>query len=259
MLDYMEVAREAALEAGMFLNQQFNALKQVEKKFDGSLVTEFDKKSEQLIIQKIAGSFPKHSILAEESGRQGKDEFLWVVDPLDGTHNFIRGITMYGVCIGLVYRDEFVGGVVYMPSYDEMYMAEKGSGAFKNGKSVVVSRISSLPEATLLYDSGIAVDGEIKVHLLFELSRRFFNVRMLGASCRNLTWLAEGKADVLMEFGEKPWDFVAGAVILVEAGGVIRGLHGEDIDINSKSYIASNGLLDLEMRKIAGKALERKR
>ncbi|MDG5815431.1 inositol monophosphatase family protein [Chitinispirillales bacterium ANBcel5] len=246
----MNVAVEAAQQAGRFLSKHFDQSIQIERKKDHSLVTNIDKESENIIVNAIRKSFPSHSLLAEESGEQRGNEYLWLIDPLDGTHNFIRGIQMYGVCIGLVHRDEFVGGVIYLPSTDELYCAERGSGAFKNGKPLKVSNCSDLKEATLLFDSGMSEGGEEKLGLLGRMAHRFFNIRMLGASCRNMSYLAEGKADVLIEFDEKPWDFAAGAAILLEAGGVICGHRGETVNVKSKKFVASNPLINLELRKL---------
>ncbi|KMQ49706.1 Inositol-1-monophosphatase [Chitinispirillum alkaliphilum] len=257
MNDFMKTAQKAALEAGDFLFKHFESIKQVEKKADKSLVTNLDKESERMIIQRIKGDYPSHSILAEESGEQGGDDYLWVIDPLDGTHNFIRGINMYGVCIGLMYKGEFAAGVIYLPSYEELYTAERGAGAFKNDTPIKVSESSALEDATLLYDSGVHQEGKVKLGVLSEVSNKFFNIRMLGASCRNLTYLAEGKADALIEFDEKPWDFVAGASILLEAGGMMKGHNGEDVNVHTRQYVATNGLLDLEIRNSVKKALEK--
>ncbi len=256
MNDFIKTAKESALEAGDLLHKNFESFKQIEKKKDNSLVTNLDKQAEKLIVGRIMGHYPAHSVLAEETGEQRGNEYLWVIDPLDGTHNFIRGINMYGVCIGLVYKEEFVGGVIYLPSYNELYIAEKGSGAFKNDLPLRVSGTSALNEATLLYDSGVNEQGEIKLGVLSRISNRFFNIRMLGASCRNLSYLSEGKADVLVEFDEKPWDFVAGAAILMEAGGTIKGHRGEEVTVSTRSYVASNGLLDSEVRNLVKKNVE---
>lgn len=255
MNDHMKIAMEAAREAGLMLKENFGKTLDVERKADLSLVTNVDKEAERIILSRIKAAFPTHSVLAEESGTERGDDFTWVIDPLDGTHNYVRGNVMYGVSIGLVHREEFVAGVIYLPATDEMYAAERGLGAFKNEKPVRVSGNSELSQSTLLFDSGLHDGVDFKLEVLKRISGSMFNVRMLGASSRNLTYVAEGKADLIVEFDEKPWDFVAGVVLIREAGGEISGFHEESVTIDSARYIAGNGLLNGQMRELVNRVL----
>ncbi len=255
MNDHIRIAIEAAREAGLMLKENFGRTLDVERKADSSLVTNVDKAAERIILSKIKGSFPTHSVLAEESGLNRGDDFTWVIDPLDGTHNYVRGNLMYGVSIGLIYREEFVAGVIYMPATDEMYAAQRGQGAFRNEKPIRVSANRELSRSTLLFDSGLHEGVDFKLEVLKRVSPSMFNVRMLGASSRNLTYVAEGKADLIVEFDEKPWDFVAGAVLIREAGGEISGFHEEPVTLDHARYVAGNRVLNGRMREFLNRVL----
>ena len=150
---------------------------------------------------------------------------------------------MYGVCIGLMRRDEFVAGVIYMPEGDEMYTAEQGGGAWKNGKRIHVSPCASLDECSLSYDSGCRSEVDKKIYFFGKFAPRVFNMRMSGSSARNLTFLAEGVVDLVVEFDDRLWDFAAGAVLVREAGGLITGHGNGPLEGDCSCYVASNGLL----------------
>ncbi|MFP4164712.1 MAG: inositol monophosphatase family protein [Chitinispirillaceae bacterium] len=251
----LKTAIEAARKAGLMLKENFGTTLDVEHKPDQSLVTNIDKEAERIILDRIKSVYPSHSVLAEESGKEAGDDYTWIIDPLDGTHNYVRGNVMYGVCIGLARREEFVAGVIYLPAFEEMYAAEKGQGAFKNDEPIRVSATTELSQSTLLFDSGLHEGGDYKLEVFKRISGSVFNVRMLGASSRNLSYLAEGKADLIVEFDEKPWDFLAGTVLIREAGGVVSGFDGEPLAVESKRYIAGNGILNLQMREEVNRAL----
>jgi fructose-1,6-bisphosphatase/inositol monophosphatase family enzyme len=214
----------------------------VVRKADRSLVTDVDKESERIVADRIREAFPKHRIVAEEGsvGASG-GEWVWVVDPLDGTHNYIRGIPIYGVSIGIVYRDEFVGGVIYLPSEGALLAAEKGSGAYLNDNPVHVSSCDTVEEVSLSFDSSIRADPAGILKVLERLSQSVFNVRMFGASVRIFSYLAQGKLDAAVEFDDKPWDFAGGVCVLREAGGRITQLDGAPLGTGSVGYVASNG------------------
>jgi myo-inositol-1(or 4)-monophosphatase len=245
---YIEVAADAASKAGSFLKKQFGIIKTIEQKVDKSLVTNLDKEAERIIIEIIRKSFPDHAIIGEESGTsKEKHQFTWVIDPLDGTHNYIRGISIYGVSIGIMKDDEYYGGAIYMPHDSSLYTAVKGLGAYKNGSRIFVTKCSTLAESTASFDSGLRNDVPRKVGFLGKLSERVFNVRMSGSSARNLTWLAEGCVDLVVEFDDHLWDFAAGVVLVREAGGMVTNHQGGGIDVDKGSYLATNGVLHNEI------------
>ena len=259
MGDIITVATEAAREAGAFLQRNFGAaIQSIERKADKSLATNLDREAERMIVDRIKRHFPRHGIIAEECGTYGSaesstdsptGEYTWIIDPLDGTHNFIRGIPVFGVSIGVMRRGEFVAGVIYLPVSDEFYTAEKGSGAFKNNMPIKVSAVADLAESTVSYDTDLRTQADLKLSILKEVAAASFNLRMFGASVRTLTYLAEGKIDAAIEFNDKPWDFAGGACILQEAGGKITTFQGAPLGYENTCFIASNGFLHEPLRR----------
>ncbi|MGD9201687.1 MAG: inositol monophosphatase family protein [Chitinispirillia bacterium] len=245
MKNIVDIGIKAARAAGEFLSE--NAKKKektVYLKYDRSLVTDFDSQAEKIIVDIIRSEFPTHSILAEEGNNTAfSNEYLWIIDPIDGTHNFIRGIPLYGVSIGVVCQNDFVAGFIYMPTENDLYFSEKGNGAFKNSAPIKVSNRTGINECTLSFDSGFRRDIELKTNAFKALAPRVFNIRMLGASTTLLTYLAEGKIDIIVEFDDEPWDFAAGASLVTEAGGKITDFDGRDATFKTKGYICSNGFV----------------
>lgn len=247
----LDVAISAARDAGAVLLKGYGGDLQVEAKRDKSLVTQIDKESESVVLRHIREAFPEHRVLAEEGGvGAASGEYCWVIDPLDGTHNYIRQAGEFGVSIGLVRDDEFVLGVIYMPVADDLYAAEKGSGAFHNDQPIHVSDVGSLDRASMCYDSSVRYNPDLVAGVLRDLGARVFNTRMFGSSVRQLTYLAAGKVDCSVEFDDKPWDFAAGIAILEEAGGTVCALDGGKLTLESQGYVASNGLIQKELLSI---------
>jgi len=231
----------AALAAGKLLLTNFGKISHIEQKGDRDFVTNLDKEAEQLIVDKIKKKFPAHGIFAEESGASGLHrEYLWIIDPLDGTHNFIHNIDIFGVSIGVVHKGEFVTGVIYMPKDNELYVAEKASGSYKNNKRISVSSTERLKECSISFDSSIRYAPQRMLEVLGRLAKNVFNIRMFGSSVRVLSYVAEGKLDFAVEFYDRPWDFAAGACIIQEAGGKITTLKGKKLTYKTIGYIASN-------------------
>lgn len=244
MKDIITTAIDAAVSAGKFLWENFGRIDKIEAKGDRNLVTNLDKTAEQIIIDAVMGKFPHHAILGEESGKIGADkEYLWIVDPLDGTHNFIRGINVFGVSIGVVHKDEFVAGVIYMPVEDELYVGEKGNGAYKNNVKIEVSKYQELKECSISFDSSIRFSPQIMLKVLDVLAKESFNIRMFGSSVRVLAYIAEGKLDFAVEFHDHPWDFSGGVCIVEEAGGRLTSLKGGKLTYKTIGYVVSNGVV----------------
>jgi len=237
----LKVAEKAARDAGALLMENFRKIYTIERKADQSLVTDIDKRSEKLIIDRIVSAWPSHTIIGEESGKTDTNgEYCWVIDPIDGTHNYIRGMKNFGVSIGILRRKEFVAGVIYLPCDDILYCAEKGAGAFINGLPLKVSNVDNPAECTLLFDSGFKTGYNEKIDVFKKVAPQMFNVRIFGASVRNLTYVADGVADVLLEFDDNLWDYAAGITIVTEAGGKVTDLDGKELTPESRNYIASN-------------------
>ncbi|MFA5008924.1 MAG: inositol monophosphatase [Candidatus Omnitrophota bacterium] len=251
MGDIVNLAVDAAKEAGIYLLNNFGKIAKIESKGDRNLATNLDKEAERMIVDKIKSKFPGHGILAEEGGESDLDsDFIWIIDPLDGTHNFIRNINIFGVSIGVVHRNKFVAGVIYMPVDDELYVGEKGKGAYKNNEKITVSSNKELKECSISFDSSIRYSPDIMLSVLGDLSREVFNVRMFGSSVRALSYLAEGRLDFSVEFHDRPWDFAGGVCIIEEAGGKITDLKGNSVTYRTIGYIASNSITHGKIQKI---------
>lgn len=254
MKEIINVAIDAAKEAGDFLLENFGKISQIEKKGDRNFATNLDKEAEEMILDKISTKFPNHGIIAEEGGSSAPGrEYLWVIDPLDGTHNFMRNIDIFGVSIGIVQRGKFVGGVIYMPKEDELYVGQKGGGAYKNNKKIKVSSNNNLKDCFIAFDSSIRYSPEVMLKVLGDLASEVFSVRMLGSSARHLSYLAEGVLDFVVEFHDRPWDFSGGVCIIEEAGGKITDLKGGSLSYKDIGYIASNSLTHYKIEEIVGK------
>ena len=248
MASIIEVAIAAAQNAGTYLQEQFGKQHETHSKDVFELVTACDKESERIIINTIKAAFPEHHILAEESGNSGlASVYIWIIDPIDGTHNFIRHTVDFGVSIGIVYKNEYVAGVIYMPCTNDLYSAEQGSGAFKNNTAIAVSLNSNLLRATIAYDSSLHHAAGRMVRTLDRLSGKIFNLRIYGSSVRNLTYLAEGAVDAVIEFDDKPWDSAAGICINREAGAQITTTRGKPFAFGDKDYVASNGSIHAQL------------
>jgi myo-inositol-1(or 4)-monophosphatase len=252
MDDYLSTAVEVAREAGAFLAKQFNRPKEIEYKGRANLVTESDRRSEALIVERLHNAFPKHDIVAEEGGGQrNAAEYCWYVDPLDGTTNFAHGFPAYCVSIGLAHRDNVIAGVVYDPSRDELFAAELGSGAYLNNKRIRVSPITSLSESLLAtgfppYDE----DHRRNIEFFFRLTRTSHGVRRPGSAALDLCSVAAGRFEGFWELKLKTWDKAAGTLLVAEAGGRVTDLSGNPFQLLGTEVFASNGLIHDEMRHI---------
>lgn len=254
MDDLITVGIDAARAAGAYVRDSLGRVGRIEEKSDRNFATDVDRQAERMIVEAILRRFPGHGIVAEESGSRRPDApYVWVIDPLDGTHNFIRGIPLFGVSIGIRRGEEFVAGVVYMPVEDQLYVGEQGGGAYKNGTRIAVSRRQALRECSLSFDSGIRYHPDELLAILRELSAEVFNVRMSGSSARNLTWLAEGTLDICVEFEDQPWDCAGSICFIREAGGTVTGLRGEPFTSRTVGYIATNGLVQAAVQRIVSR------
>lgn len=257
MSDIINLGIEAAKEAGKYLLNNFGKIKKIESKGDRNLVTNLDKEAEKIIIDKIKSKFDSHDIFGEETGMSNlNSEYIWIIDPLDGTHNFIRGINIFGVSIGLIYKEEFIAGIIYMPVDDELYFAEKNNGAYKNGKKIYVSEVADFKKCSISFDSSIRYSKEVMLAVLGDLSTKVFNVRMFGSSARVLSYIAEGKIDFAVEFYDQPWDFAAGVCLIEEAGGKFTDLKGNYPTYKTVGYIASNHSMYNSVFETVGKFLK---
>ncbi len=206
------------------------------------VVTRADKQGEAFLLEQIQKLFPDHAVLGEESGAHaGTGDYLWVIDPLDGTNNFSQGLPVFTVSIGLQYKGEAVLGVVYAPYFDELYTAVKGGGAYLNGKSLRVSAKSALAESVLgtgfPYDKDVNPDNN--AGNLVSILPSLRGIRRMGSAAYDLACVAAGFLDGYWELALHPWDICAGALLVEEAGGIVRSFR-EDRGI---SIIAGNATI----------------
>lgn len=255
----LEFAESLARRAGALLKDGFGREHQVDFKHAKDLVTEMDKKAEDLILGAIRTQFPAHSILSEESGAlSGSADHQWIVDPLDGTINYAHEYPAF--CVSIAYRDE-AGlrlAAIYDPMLDELFSAERGRGAHLNGKPARVTPVKEIHLA-LLGTSFPAADSA----LLAQNSRIFVHMSMLaqtirrnGSAALDLAYVAAGRLDGYWQLGNNPWDFAAGVLLIQEAGGAVTALDGSpDYDHPPYSLIGANSTLAGLMAGEIGKAL----
>ena len=249
----LNVAIEAAKEAGKFLKHNLGKVKEITVKNgqEKNLVTEIDKKSEELVVSIIRKHFPGHDILAEESGSEhGKQsEYRWIIDPLDGTTNFTHGLPIYCVSIGLERKGEVIAGVIYDPNLDELFSAEKGRGAFLNGRRLRVSQTPSLNQSLLVsgfpYNVSENPDNCLEHFVNFVIECQ--GVRRMGSAAIDLAYVAAGRYDGFWEVHLNAWDMAAGVILIREAFGKITGFDGDEINIYGKKVVASNGIIHDDM------------
>ncbi|MFC1479854.1 inositol monophosphatase family protein [Candidatus Omnitrophota bacterium] len=250
-----DLAEKAATEAGRYALRHIGKLKEVSRKTGiNDLVTDVDKMSEKIIIDRIYKEFPHHSILAEESGEHASSGvFRWIIDPLDGTTNYAHGFPVFCISIGVEEDGAVKIGVVYDPSRDELFTAEEGKGAFLDGKRIKVSETQVV--ANSLIATGFAYDVAGKIANIESFKTMLNNaqaVRRAGSAAIDLCYVACGRFDGFWEMGLNPWDTAAGQLIVKEAGGVVTKLDGEPFEIYQKKILATNGRIHGEMQNLLG-------
>lgn len=254
MPSYLEISAEIAREAGALLATYFERRVTFELKGEHDLVTEADRASEQLVIDRLRSHFPSHSIVAEESGgHAGSSEFCWYVDPLDGTTNFAHGFPMYNVTLALEQAGELVAGVIFDPMRSEMFSAERGSGAYLNNRRIRVSKAARLQDSLVATGFPSRKRHEnVNVHFYYQLAMQTHGVRRAGSAALDLAYVASGRLDGFWEFGLNPWDMAAGILIITEAGGQCSDMKGGPVKLRGPHLLADNGALHPAMLAIFG-------
>jgi myo-inositol-1(or 4)-monophosphatase len=237
-----------ARQAGALLRAGFRSDLHIDSKGTAiDLVTEMDRRSEELIISALRRAFPEHRIVAEESGTHGSDSaHSWYVDPLDGTVNYAHGIPIYSVSIAYAHSGTLQLGVVYDPAQDECFSAEHGCGAQVNNQPIRVSRTGELARSLLVtgfpYDIWTTSENNLENHNLFSLHSQ--GVRRLGSAALDLSYVAAGRFDGFWELKLSPWDIAAGALIAEEAGALVTAVDGSpDFLTDRPSILAANPVL----------------
>lgn len=240
----LEVAIKAALEAGKILEKYFETEILREFKEDTSIVTLADKESEEVIKKIISNAFPTHSILGEETGlTKNESNYTWHIDPIDGTRNFANAIPLFAVSIALESKQELVMGVVYNPSTNTLFYAEKGMGAYFNDKRIFVSKDDANHGMVTVSRGKQSEDERLFRELLYFLPKKAVSsVRDLGCAALDLVYVARGGLEANIQLGLNTYDFAAGVLILQEAGAKITNLDGNEWKFPDNHFIASNGV-----------------
>lgn len=249
MPSYLETAAEIAREAGSLLANYYSRGVGFELKGAFDLVTEADRASEKLVVDRLHAHFPTHSVLGEEGGMRDKSsEYCWYVDPLDGTTNFAHGYPMFNVTLGLERNSELVAGVIYDPLRDELFAAELGGGAYLNGRRISVSKAPGIEHA--LFSTGFPSrkrHENINVHFFHQVAMSTHGVRRGGSAAIDLAYVACGRLDGFWEFGLSPWDMAAGVIICREAGGRTSDMKGGPLDLRGPHIAVTNAAVHDEL------------
>ncbi len=239
---------------GAVIKSNFDAdYKVYSKKTVNDLVTEIDKKAEDVIIGNIKKHYPSHQILSEEIGSmETNSEYKWIIDPIDGTVNFVHGIPICCVSIGVEKEGEIIMGAVYNPMLEELFVAEKGAGALLNNMPIKVSPKSEIESSCLVtgfpYRWADVDKDPVKVFETF--IRQGLPVRRLGSAAIDLCWVACGRFDGFWEYNLNPWDIAAGYLIIEEAGGKVTNFKGEPYSVYDKQTLATNGKIHEDMLRL---------
>jgi myo-inositol-1(or 4)-monophosphatase len=242
---FMDVAEKAANAAGRFLMDNLGKINptDVEEKANNSFVTHVDKKSEEIIIDQIKAHFPDHSIVAEEGGKQQmKSDFTWLIDPLDGTTNFIQGLPHFSVSIAIQYQEQTIAGVVYNPNQNEFFSAQFDKGAYLNQKPISVNSETDFGRAILATGFPHQSKRYLPQYLpaFQEMMLKCSGIRRWGSAAMDLCYTACGRFSGFWELGLSPWDIAAGSLIVQEAGGIVTDFWGNSDYLKNGFVIAGS-------------------
>jgi myo-inositol-1(or 4)-monophosphatase len=238
------IAVTAARAAGNFIMRHLDradALK-VTRKSRNDFVTEVDRGAEAEIVHTIRKAYPDHAVLAEEGGADGKHDYVWIIDPLDGTTNFLHGFPHFAVSIAVQHKGKLQHGVVYAPCTQDLYVATRGSGAVLNNRKVRVSKTKELDDS--LVGTGVPIRSGARldeyVPQLRVVVEKTAGVRRAGSAALDLAYVACGRLDAFWELGLNSWDMAAGVLLVEEAGGVVSDLYGGDDPLKTGNVLAAN-------------------
>jgi len=240
----LNIAVKAARRAGGIINRASRNLDVIayKEKAANDFVSEVDREAEQAIIRTLLEAYPNHAILAEESGASGTSEYQWIIDPLDGTTNFLHGFPQYSVSIALAQKGVITQAVVYDPNRNDLFTATRGRGAFLNETRLRVSKRAHLKPSLIgtgfPYRQLEHVDAYLG--MMRDIIRNTAGIRRPGSAALDLAWVAAGRLDGFWEMGLSKWDIAAGALLITEAGGLIGDLQGNDRHLDSGNVVAGN-------------------
>ena len=243
----LNIAIKAARQAAKIINRHSLDIEKlkIEVKRQSDFVTEVDRAAEAAILDVLREAYPSHGILAEESGLAGtnpESEYQWIIDPLDGTTNFIHGLPQYAISIGLAHKGVMTQAVVYDPNRNELFTATRGGGAFLNDKRIRVSKRIRLDEALIGTGFPYRVFDHIDAYLAIfrDIAQKTAGMRRPGAAALDLAWVACGRMDGFWELGLSPWDMAAGTLLITEAGGLVGDLSGEANYMKTGNIVGGN-------------------
>ena len=260
---FVPAISEIARQAGALLMGFFHRRIGFTYKGDVDLVTEADRASEALITERIRAKWPRHDLVGEEGARvETGSDYRWYVDPLDGTTNFAHGFPVFSVSMALEYKGERIAGAVYDPTRDELFAAEKGSGAWLNQRRIHVSQVKNMAEC--LVGTGFPSHKRHKNPNIFfyhQITLKTHGVRRAGSAALDLACVASGRLDGFWEFNLNPWDTAAGVLLVQEAGGMVTDMSGGPWRLHSRETMATNGLVHADFVRemdaiLAGRGME---
>lgn len=251
----LRIIKPAIKEAGDRLAEEFSSKRYYEFKVKskGEIITRADRIAEEILLSKIRKHFPKHSILSEESGMaDNKSEYMWIVDPLDGTTNFAMKNPFFNTSVALVLNNEIVLGFVYAPLFDEFYVAIKGQGALVNDEKIKVDEEADMQTGLNAFCYGSAIEAKLEAAEYYKKAlAKGYQVRQLGAAALELARVGSGILDSIVVPGANPWDVAAGALIVEEAGGIITDMAGNKFDLMER-----NGIIAASSEKVYSQVRE---
>jgi myo-inositol-1(or 4)-monophosphatase len=254
----MNTAIKAARRAGAIINRATQDLGRltVTKKGPADFVSEVDRSAEEAIISVLREAYPDHSFLGEEGGAIGESEFQWIIDPLDGTTNFLHSFPMYCTSIALAHKGVITQAVIYDPIRNDLFTATRGSGAYLNDRRLRVSSLLKMEDA--LIGSGFPYSSmehqERYMRMLAEVMRKSAGIRRPGSAALDLAYVAAGRYDGFWELGLKPWDMAAGTLLIQEAGGLVSDLEGNNQFLETGSVVAGNPKIFAQLLSLVSRA-----
>jgi myo-inositol-1(or 4)-monophosphatase len=249
----VNIAVSAARAAGNYINRHLERADtlQIEHKGRNDFVTMVDRGAEAEIVKLIHKAYPQHAILGEESGASGDNEVVWIIDPLDGTTNFLHRLPHFAVSIGVQVKGVLTHGVVYAPCTQDLYVASRGAGATLNNRRIRVSNTREMEAA--LVGTGVPIKPDRLpgyLPLLQTVAENTSGIRRAGAASLDLAYVAAGRLDAYWEIALQPWDIAAGIVLVQEAGGMVSELWGEGDPLNTGNVLAGNARLHGEFSQL---------
>lgn len=244
-----KVGAKAVTEAGKLVMTKFARINKMTFKRKNDIVTEMDYESEKLIIDIIRKHFPDHNFYTEESGTiDEQSDYTWLVDPIDGSINYFHAMAPFRIAVCLLHKEEPIMTFIYNPLRKQLHFAEKGKGAFLDGKRIKVSDNNDLKHTIVHTHISSRIDARARTLLgLGSIFREILHVRVIGSGIAATTYIADGKFDVFFNISTNPWDVLPGALLVEEAGGKVTDVNGKKVTIDSTSILATNGKIHRKM------------